>query len=156
SCHTDGHTNGLLADTLGDGSYGAPKRVPSLLGTGATGPWGWTGPFERLGDQVRSSIETTMQGRPPTDEQVADLTAYLRALPPPTPADPAGGGEAAARGRAVFDARGCTECHAPPEYTTPGRYDVGLADEVGNRRFNPPALRGVGRRTSLLHDGRAA
>ena len=25
SCHVDGHTNGLVADTLGDGSYGAPN-----------------------------------------------------------------------------------------------------------------------------------
>ena len=33
---------------------------------------------------------------------------------------------------------------------------VGLADEVGHRQFNPPSLRGVGRREPLLHDGRAA
>ena len=38
SCHTDGHTNNLSSDTLGDGSYGAPKRVPSLFGVAATGP----------------------------------------------------------------------------------------------------------------------
>ncbi len=34
-------------------------------------------------------------------------------------------------------------CHALPEYTSPGRYDVGLRDEVGNREFNPPSLRGA-------------
>ena len=28
SCHTDGHTNNALADTLGDGSFGAAKRLP--------------------------------------------------------------------------------------------------------------------------------
>ena len=77
SCHTDGHTNNLLSDTLGDGSYGAPKRVPSLLGVAATGPWTWTGSIARLEDQVRKSIATTMHGSKPTDEQVADLTAYL-------------------------------------------------------------------------------
>src|SRR5262249_11144077 len=63
--------------------------------------------------------------------------------------------EAVARGREVFRARECAECHAPPEYTSPGRFDVGLADEVGNRKFNPPSLRGVGGREPLLHDGRA-
>ena len=54
SCHTDGHTNNLLSDTLGDGSYGAPKRVPSLLGVAATGPWTWTGrgSSRRPGPQV--------------------------------------------------------------------------------------------------------
>ena len=42
-----------------------------------------------------------------------------------------------------------------PEYTSPERYDIGLTDEVGNREFNPPSLRGVSRRDTLLHDGRA-
>jgi YVTN family beta-propeller protein len=154
SCHTDGQSNGLLADTLGDGSYGAPKRVPSLLGVGTTGPWAWNGSVERLEDQVRKSVELTMYGSPPSADQVADLTAFLRSLPPPRPGEaPA---EAVARGRAVFESRGCVKCHAPPDYTTPARYDVGLADESGDRRFNPPSLRGVGRREPLFHDGRAA
>jgi cytochrome c peroxidase len=158
SCHTDGHTNGLVSDTLGDGSFGAPKRVPSLLGVGATGPWTWIGSIDRLEAQVRKSIETTMRGSPPSDESVAALTAYLRALAPPDPAmvqrtpDDAA---AATRGRETFRTRGCAECHAPPEYTTPGRFDVGLEDEVGNRRFNPPSLRGVVLRAPWLHDGRA-
>ena len=63
---------------------------------------------------------------------------------------------AALRGREVFLARKCAACHAPPEYTSPERFDVGLSDEVGNRRFNPPSLRGVSRREPLLHDGRAS
>ena len=86
SCHTDGHTNSLLSDTLGDGSYGAPKRVPSLLGVASTGPWTWTGSIRRLEDQIRKSIATTMHGPKPTDGQVADLAAYLSSLTPPAPA----------------------------------------------------------------------
>ncbi len=85
SCHTDGHTNNLLSDTLGDGSYGAPKRVPTLLGVASTGPWTWTGSMARLGDQVSKSIMTTMQGPRPSDAQVADLIAYLESLEPPSP-----------------------------------------------------------------------
>jgi DNA-binding beta-propeller fold protein YncE len=154
SCHTDGHSSGASSDTLGDGGFGAPKRIPSLLGTGRTGPWGWLGGFERLEDQVRQSIASTMQGGEPSDATVADLVAYLQSLEAPTPAavpDAA----AAARGREVFRARKCAECHAPPQYTSADTYDVGLADEAGHRRFNPPSLRGVGRREPLLHDGRA-
>ena len=83
SCHTDGHTNNLLSDTLGDESYGAAKRVPSLLGVAATGPWTWTGSIARLQDQVKKSIATTMYGAKPSDQQVADLTAYLSSLAPP-------------------------------------------------------------------------
>jgi YVTN family beta-propeller protein len=158
SCHTDGHTNNLLSDTLGDGSYGAPKRVPSLLGVARTGPWTWTGSMARLEDQIRKSIVTTMHGPAPTKEQVADLTAYLSSLAPPSPAVTGvgqGDSNAVARGRTVFDARKCATCHVPPEYTSPNGYDVGLVDEVGNHQFNPPSLRGVSQRDALLHDGRA-
>ncbi len=158
SCHSDGHTNNLLSDTLGDGSYGAPKRVPSLLGVAHTGPWTWTGSISRLEDQVKKSITATMQGRKPSDQQVSDLTAYLSTLEPPAPAKSGTSAVAsatAARGRAIFDARQCANCHVAPEYTSAERFDVGLADEVGNHEFNPPSLKSASRRDSFLHDGRA-
>ncbi len=129
SCHTDGHTNNLLSDTLGDGSYGAPKRVPSLLGVATTGPWTWTGSIARLEDQIRKSIVTTMHGTKPTDEQVADLAAYLNSLTPPclqqqSTSIPlmhlrlrvAGRYSAFANARVVMSA---------PEFTSPDRFDVG-------------------------------
>jgi YVTN family beta-propeller protein len=156
SCHTDGHTNGLSSDTLGDGSYGAPKRVPSLLGVAATGPWTWTGSMDRLEDQVRKSIATTMHGTKPAEGQVADLTAYLATLAPPSPRtwEKGTNDEAVARGREVFRSNKCASCHDAPEYTTPRKYDVGLVDEVGNREFNPPSLRAISRRDAFFHDGR--
>ena len=140
SCHTDGHTNSLLSDTLGDGSYGAPKRVPSLLGVAATGPWTWTGSIVRLEDQVRKSITTTMHGARPTDEQVADLAAYLSSLAPPSPAVMGDGptdSAAVARGREVFETRKCASCHVPPEYTSPERYDVGPDRRGRESRIQP-------------------
>ena len=70
SCHTDGHTNNLASDTLGDGSYGAAKRVPSLLGVGKTGPWTWTGSIARLQEQIRKSIVTTMHGPAPSQRKL--------------------------------------------------------------------------------------
>jgi cytochrome c peroxidase len=157
SCHTDGHTNGLSSDTLGDGSYGAPKRVPSLLGAAATGPWTWTGSMGRLEDQVRKSVATTMHGTKLADAQAADLTAYLASLAPPSSRlwESGASDEAIARGREVFRSRKCASCHEPPEYTTPRTYDVGLVDVMGNREFNPPSLRAVSRRDAFLHDGRA-
>jgi YVTN family beta-propeller protein len=155
SCHSDGHTHGLRSDTLGDGSYGAPKRVPTLLGGGDTGPWAWNGSMARLEDQVSQSIRTTMRGPRPTERQIADLTAYLRALrPPPAPVrNPKG--EAVNHGKAVFESAGCARCHAAPTYTTPRTYEVGLEDEVGKTTFNPPSLRGVGQGIAFFHDGRA-
>jgi YVTN family beta-propeller protein len=156
SCHSDGQANGRVADTLGDGDFGAPKRVPSLLGVTATGPWGWLGGFTSLDNQVRQSIASTMQGPEPARGAVSDLVAYLKTLEPPKPASRSFEAAEVSRGRAVFLGQGCAECHAAPEYTTPKTYDVGLPDEVGHRRFNPPSLRGVGRREPFLHDGRAA
>jgi YVTN family beta-propeller protein len=159
SCHTDGHSNGLRNDNLGDDSYGAPKRVLSLLGTRDTAPWAWNGRMARLEDQIRKSVLTTMHGRPTAEGTVQDLAAYLRSLPPPPalgalrgPADEA----ARRRGREVFHKHGCESCHAPPAYTTPRTYAVGLSDEVGHGTFNPPALCGVSQGSPYFHDGRAA
>ncbi len=158
SCHTDGHTTGELNDNLGDDTFGAPKRILSLLGVGETGPWAWHGKVKELEEQVAKSIRETMQGEPPSEEQVAALTAFVRQLPPPPTGqvrrqlDPA----LRERGEQLFHRQGCVDCHAPPAYTSPDVYNVGLEDEVGRARFNPPSLRGVAHRDRLFHDNRAS
>ena len=159
SCHTDGHTSNQLADTLGDGDYGAPKRIPSLLGVRDTDPWAWNGTVKQLQEQVHRSVQSTMQGRAIPAERADDLVAYMRTLqPPPGLADSKTGGpfaESVARGRKVFSRQGCARCHTGRTYTTHTSYNVGLADALGNERFNPPSLRGVSQRSSFFHDGRA-
>jgi DNA-binding beta-propeller fold protein YncE len=154
SCHVDGHSNGGLSDTLSDGSFGAPKRVLSLLGVRDTGPWTWIGGAPDLSGQIHKSLQTTMRSLRVREEQVRDLTAYLQTLQPP-PTAHAADDAAIGRGREVFNRHSCNKCHAPPLYTTPKTYDVGLHDEVGNLEFNPPSLRGVGQGGPYLHDGRA-
>lgn len=157
SCHTDGHTTGLLNDNFGDNSTGAPKRIPSLLGTADTGPWAWNGQHAGLEEQLGKSLLRTMQGAAAPDDVVAALAAYVRRLPaPPRGADLfALDAAAVARGQLVFRDRNCAECHAPPTYTSPATYDVGLQDQVGNKDFNPPDLRAVGLRSAYFHDNRA-
>jgi YVTN family beta-propeller protein len=154
SCHTDGHTNGLLNDNLSDGSYGTPKRILSLRGTRDTGPWAWDGRMPDLETQVRTSVDTTMRGKPLAAEQVRDLTAYLRTLPP---APGVGrfrrvGDAAVRRGEKLFADRGCARCHAPPAFTTAKAYTVW----PGGGAFNPPSLRGVSQGARFFHDNRAA
>ena len=159
SCHSDGHSNGLLNDNLGDGSFGAPKRVLSLLGVRDTAPYAWLGIMPDLESQVRKSILTTMHGPKPSGQQVADLAAYLCTLTvPPSRARLLRHEDvtAIARGREVFNKQACNHCHAPPEYTSKKSYDVGLRDEVGNTHFNPPSLRGMSQGGPYFHDGRAA
>jgi YVTN family beta-propeller protein len=161
SCHPDGHTNGLLADTLGDGTYGTPKRTLTLLNTQMTDPWGWNGGMKYLHDQVEHSLLETMHTPSAAADHVGDLTTFIHSLPPPPPpelvtADRADR-EQVERGRRVFEEHGCARCHIPPlTYSSHGTHDVGLEDERGLRKFNPPSLRGVGYGTRFLHDNRAA
>lgn len=158
SCHADGHSSDALSDTLGDGSFGAAKRIPPLGGVAETGPWAWNGSMADLGQQIHKSLQTTLRAKSIRDAQVADLVAYLKTLKPAPPLDDAPSTvarPAVERGRAVFERHKCNRCHVPPTFTSPHVYDVELADEVGNRRFNPPSLRGVSQRAAFFHDGRA-
>lgn len=161
SCHTDGHTNGLLADTLGDGSHGTPKRTLTLCGTALSDPWAWNGSMKYLQDQIEKSLTDTMHAPAVNGEQINDLLSYLHTLTPPPPLDPvtasAEDREQVERGRRVFEKRGCVRCHIPPlTYSSHEAQDVGFADEHGLRKFNPPSLRGVAQGYGFLHDNRAA
>jgi YVTN family beta-propeller protein len=155
SCHTDGHTSSRLADTVADGSYGTPKRILTLLGASATGPWAWNGSIAKLESQIGQSITSTMAGPKPTQQQLADLSAFLKSLPPAPPHRQAASDETALRGKEVFKNQGCADCHTPPLYTSGGVFDVGLKDETGHKTFNPPSLRGVSQGGPYFHDGRA-
>ena len=158
SCHTDGHSSGGLADTLGDGGEGAPKRILSLLGVADTGPFAWKGNKKRLDIQVHQSLQLTMRGRQLAKPEINDVVEFLKTLKPPPPFKPA---ESAAdqktidEGRKLFKSLDCASCHESKTLTSPDTYDVGLTDALGTKRFNPPSLRGVGHRPKLFHDGRA-
>ena len=155
SCHTDGHTNGLLVDNLGDESFGSPKRVLTLLGVRNTAPWAWNGKIEKLSVQTQKSIIATMQGKTPNPEQVQALTEYLQQLPPPPTDAHSLPEQKVEKGRLLFHSHGCSRCHRSPTFTSPGRYDVGLVDHLGLRRYSPPSLRGVGFGQLFFHDNQA-
>lgn len=155
SCHLDGHTHGELNDNLGDETYGTPKRVPTLLGTSNTGPWGWIGNRTTLWEQVENSIETTMRGARPESAVIESLVAYLELFDTAAPGSRAKNAAAVNRGKKVFERLECGKCHRPPTYTSVGTYDVGLQDETGQGSYNPPSLRGIRHRSRFLHDNRA-
>lgn len=160
SCHTDGHANGQMNDNFSDRSFGAPKRVLSLLGVRDTFPLAWNGQVHTLERQIENSVEKTMQREDPLPrEDVKAIAAYVKTLELPPPLDELRGTRDAAaieRGRQVFAKRDCAQCHAGPAYTSPEVYDVGLKDSQGNTEFNPPSLRGLSHRGPFLHDSRAA
>lgn len=156
SCHIDGHTNGQLNDNLTDGSFGSPKRVLTLRGIAETSPYAWTGRFRTLAEQIRHSARSTMQGdKPLADEEVNDLSAYLRTLPPP-PGIGSSDAAATRRGAVLFERFECARCHPRPTLTTDRIADVKLKDEKGLTKFNPPSLHGVSQNGPYFHDGRAA
>ena len=161
SCHVDGHTVGGLNENLSDAKKFSPKRILSLLGTGETGPWAWLGDKIDLDGQVLKSIHVTMQGGGSAlakGNPAPSISAFLRTLQPAPGFNTARGDtnpETFAKGSALFETLKCSECHAPPTYTTVNTYDVGLQDENGLSDFNPPSLRGVSQRYGLFHDNRA-
>jgi YVTN family beta-propeller protein len=154
TCHPDGHTNGGLYDTFNDGAYGNPKKVLSLRGVVRTGPWTWHGRQEELPRSLQGSFTRTMGREAASAEDLRAMIAFLETLDFPPPAGPPT--DAARRGEALFRDRACDTCHAPPDYTSPETYLVGLEDpHDAYKGFNPPPLRGVGTRGPYLHDGRA-
>ncbi len=156
SCHGDGHTNGRLADTFGDGNSGAPKSVLSLLGGRDANPWAWNGSMQTLHGQVLKSLESTVHSPIISARDAMDLVAYLHTLDPPPPLVNESQYDLIEQGRRIFSQRGCQRCHIPPlTYTSDLTYDVGTEDEHGQKKFNPPSLRGVGQRFGYLHDLRA-
>ena len=161
SCHTDGHANGQMNDNFSDRSFGAPKRVLSLLGgVKDTLPLAWNGQVQTLARQIHNSVENTMQREETVpSEQIQAIAAYVNSLERPPPLDVLRGTQdtaAVERGRLVFAKHDCARCHAPPTYTTPDAYDVGLKDAQGNTEFNPPSLRGLSHRGPFFHDNSAA
>jgi YVTN family beta-propeller protein len=159
SCHVRGHTNGQLNDNLSDDSFGAPKRVLTLLGNAGTAPLAWNGSKKTMREQIEASINLTMQGpRELSDEEIEALSSYVQTLPPAPSLVVARGtldAQSVARGKEVFEQQDCSRCHRPPLYTSSDTYDVGFEDEEGNREFNPPSLRGVSQRGPYFHDNRA-
>jgi DNA-binding beta-propeller fold protein YncE len=160
TCHFDGGPNAETIDTFNDGSSGTYKSVPSLVNVAETGPWTWHGAKRDLHESVANSFVSTMRGRKPTEEETADVVAYLKSLRPlPNPHRPADGklSESAERGKHVFHSAkaGCANCHSGPLFADAEIHDVGLGRKSDRYDgFNTPSLVDVQRRIRLLHDGR--
>lgn len=161
SCHYEGGTNAVTMDTKNDGSFGTYKMVLSLRNLAQTGPWFWHGWETDLHRALGRSMAETMQGPPPSDDEIAAVAAYLAELPPSPNSRRAADGTlspAAERGRQVFSsaAANCASCHSGPYFTDGQVHDVGLASEFDKYDgYNTPSLLGIADRVGYLHHGRA-
>lgn len=161
TCHYEGGTNSVPTDTLNDGSPFTLKTVLPLYHLHETGPWTWHGWQTDLTAAMKKSLQDTMLGPSPTDDDAAALLAYLTAMePPPNPFREKDGSlsPAAERGKLIFNSEkaGCITCHNGP-YCTDGQvHDIGLGSPRDRYKgFNTPSLRGVYQKVKLLHDGRS-
>lgn len=157
SCHFEGGGNAPSMDTGNDGRYGTFKTVPDLRGVARTGPWFWHGNVPDLDAALRRSFTGTLAGKEPSTADLHAVRAYLASLEvPPGPfRQPV---EAIRRGETVFrgPVAGCSRCHPTPTFSDGKVHDVGTGRaNDAYRGFNPPSLRGVHRRVTLLHDGRS-
>lgn len=158
SCHVDGHTSSLLNDNLSDGSFGAPKRILSLLGHGENLPLAWNGSIPSLETQIKKSVKTTMRGANLKADEVESLVEYVKSLPaPPSLAEARGLLDTSLieKGEKIFEKANCGQCHTPPTFTNDETVSVGSSDAMKNQHFNPPSLIGVSQRDRFFHDGRA-
>jgi DNA-binding beta-propeller fold protein YncE len=157
SCHPDGGSDGLNWDLPRDG-IGNFLNTRSLLGVKDTAPYGWHASSPTLADRVVGTLQTLHQHKP-TDQEVGDLVAYLKSLPPPRPLPSLESAkEAIVRGKAIFQGKGlCSNCHKREAFDDERPHDVGtrVPGDV-SALFDTPSLLGVARTAPYLHDGRAA
>ncbi|MCU0671834.1 MAG: c-type cytochrome [Myxococcota bacterium] len=156
SCHPGGGEDGL-AWFLHTSTVGPKlRRTPPAWGARTSlAPYHWDGEHESARELTLATIRALLEGDGLLVELDA-IAAYLEELAPPPPR-PADDPAAAARGRALFDAR-CASCH-------PGGGSDGLAHPIAppsedaaarlERAFTP-TLQAVRARPPYLHDGRAA
>jgi hypothetical protein len=148
TCHPDGRDDGITWSTpVG------PRQTIMLAGRLAgSAPYSWSGSHATLELHLAQTF-ARIEGSGLPAKDLADLTAYLLALPPP----PTGGAlglappELVARGRSLFAERGCAGCHR-------GTGSDGAIHDLQHYdgAFNTPSLRFVGGTAPYFHDGSAA
>ncbi|AKF03492.1 hypothetical protein [Sandaracinus amylolyticus] len=154
SCHLHGASDGL-AHNIG-GQVLAPTL--DVRGVRGTAPYLRDGSYPRIGD-LHEVADTLYRGfRETAGDRAATLEAWIASLPPPLPLAP-GDLEAQRHGLDVFVRAGCPDCHAMPAASGLGRHPIASvfpdAEAPADLSLDAPSLRGTGRRSRWLFDGRA-
>jgi cytochrome c peroxidase len=141
SCHPDGGDDGLTWSTPE-----GPRQTPALAGrVHGTAPYGWTRNMGTLPEYVGSTVER-LGGSGLSGDELAALASFVERMPAPAVVATA---DDVSRGRRVFEASGCSDCHRDVLGTDHLAHEVG-----GGAAFDTPSLRFVGRSAPYFHDGR--
>jgi mono/diheme cytochrome c family protein len=154
TCHPDGRDDGLTWTTPE-----GPRQTIFLAGRlDRKPPFGWQGKDTSIGAHVKSTLRQ-IGGAGLADDAIADLEAFVRAIPaPPRRSRPLSAD--AERGRQVFASSEtrCSTCHA--EKTA---FGGNRAEDVGSKspldttkEYLVPSLLYVGASPPYYHDGRYA
>lgn len=147
SCHPGARDDGLRWRTPG---VLLARQTPMLDGRIAdTAPYGWLGEHVTLTEHLENTVKSRLRGKGLSDRQMAQLVAYLQALPgPPVVHD--GASDEVARGEALYhrDDVGCGDCHDHG-----GTVD-GLQHAFGRSpATDTPSLRFIAGAAPFFHDG---
>ncbi len=116
---------------------------------------------------VRAGVNDVRSDRDLITPKLAALQFYQLAIPAPVPPRHSFNATAAGRGKTVFAAAGCAQCHVPPLYTEAGwnRHkpeEIGIdsfqADRSPDGYYRTTPLKGLSAHTKggFYHDGRFA
>lgn len=141
NCHIDGADDGLAWKTPS-----GLRRTRLLRGELDSGPYGWMGEHSTLKEHVETTL-SNLKGRGLSEDDLADLLAFVTQLKRPTRAHAAFD---VARGKEVFTTAECAKCH------TDGGTDRKVHDVGTGGAFMTPTLASANVRRSFLHDGRYA
>lgn len=164
TCHFDGQSDGRVWQGFPDG----PRNTPLLYRLPETVPYNWSATWDELAD-VETKIRWLQAGTGLVEGAQVDephagmsvdldlLTQYLITLQaPPNPNQfPQNVIE---RGRLMFEAQNCMECHVGPAGTGLQSHDVGTGTAALEKRgtaFDTPTLRGLWLSAPYFHDGSA-
>jgi cytochrome c peroxidase len=143
SCHPDGTEDGITWSTP-EGLRQTPMLAGRLKGTE---PYGWTRNQDTLEAYITDTC-TRLGGSGLGQGELTELASYIRELP--SPPQSAYSAPEAARGREVFMAQQCDQCHMAGNSTDKKSYDF----EGDNQKYDTPSLKNIGLTAPYFHDGR--
>ncbi|MBI1259896.1 MAG: hypothetical protein GC204_20700 [Chloroflexi bacterium] len=168
TCHFDGQSDGRVWQGFPDG----PRNTPLLYNLPETVPYNWSATWGELANvelkirwlQAGTGLIDSPSFSPIKDDPHAGmsvdldlLTQYLTQLQaPPNPYQFAE--DDISRGKAVFAAQGCADCHVGPAGTDLQSHDVGTGTSSLEKRgtsFDTPSLRWLWLSAPYFHDGSA-
>lgn len=150
SCHPEGGDDGVVWQ-FPEGT----RRTQYLAGgVGDTLPFHWAGDMSSMSELMNLVFVQRMGGMPLGQSDAADLERWMHGIDRLPTRELDGDRELlVAQGRALYEssALGCIDCHAGPQHTSPGNFDIGKGE-----RFQPARLVDLAVRAPYMHDGCAA